>query len=372
MKFFAFVYSAFLRRILFLFDPERVHDWTLGFGYWLGKYRWTRFLCGWLFDFEDSTLRQNIKGIEFKNPVGLAAGFDKNGDLFGILPSVGFGFAQVGTVTHKSYEGNTKPRLYRLPKSKSLMVNFGLKNDGVIKIVERVKKSRSESKIDEFPVSVSIGKTNSKETCTTESGTADYVACMREVMQSNVADFYTINISCPNTFGGEPFTTSEKLEYLLKGIYELHPDKPVFLKMPINLEWENFKKLLDIAVGFDVDGVIIGNLNKDRNDSMVFDNIPESIKGAMSGIPTKKLSDELISKTYKDYGKKLVIVGVGGIFSAEDAYEKIKRGASLVQLITGMIYRGPQLIGEINRELVKLARKDGYSNIGDAVGMYYS
>ncbi len=140
--------------------------------------------------------------------------------------------------------------------------------------------------------------------------------------------------------------------------------------MPINLSWEEFDKLLETAIHYEVDGVIIGNLNKNFQDETLKDKITENMKGGISGEPTKKLSNELISQTYKKYGDKLVIVGVGGIFSAEDAYEKIKRGASLVQLITGMIYNGPQTIGEINRELVELIKSDGFINIEQAVGFY--
>ena len=141
--------------------------------------------------------------------------------------------------------------------------------------------------------------------------------------------------------------------------------------MPINLPWKEFKPLCEVALKYKVDGVIIGNLNKNRQDPAIIDEIPKSVQGSISGKPTEKLSNELISKTYREYKKKLIIIGAGGIFSAEDAYEKIKRGSTLVQLITGMIYQGPQLIGEINRGLVKLLEKDGYKNISQAVGAYH-
>ena len=151
----------------------------------------------------------------------------------------------------------------------------------------------------------------------------------------------------------------------------LKPKKPVFLKMPINLPWVKFKALLDLAIKYKVAGVIIGNLNKNRQDPVIKDAIPSYIKGSVSGLPTQKLSNELIAKTYKTYGQKLVIIGVGGIFSAADAYAKIQRGATLVQLITGMIYEGPQLIGDINRGLVSLLHHDGYTHLSQAIGSYH-
>ncbi len=150
---------------------------------------------------------------------------------------------------------------------------------------------------------------------------------------------------------------------------EVKSTKPIFIKMPLELEWEKFKELLQVAIKYKIDGVVIANLVKDReSNKYIKDEIPENIKGGISGLPTRDLCNEKISLTYKEFGDKFKIIGVGGIFNAEDAYEKIKLGASLVQLITGMIFEGPQLIGEINRGLVKLLRKDGFNNISEAVG----
>ena len=219
-----------------------------------------------------------------------------------------------------------------------------------------------------YPISISIGKTNSTKTASQKAGIEDYYDCLKEFANAGIGDFYTINISCPNTFGGEPFTTPESLDPLLKKLQMVKTNKPIFLKMPINLEWKEFKQLLEIALKYKVNGVIIGNLNKDRQDPAIKDIIPEHVQGGISGKVTWALSNKLIYQTYKAYGKKLIIIGVGGIFSAEDAYKKIKRGASLVQLITGMIYEGPQLIGEINQGLVELIKRDGYKNISEAVG----
>lgn len=360
-------YKYFLKPILFLFDPEFVHEKFLSIGHFLGDYEWSRLITKFLFHFEDSSLEQEILGIKFKNPVGLSAGFDKDANLMQVLPYVGFGFEEIGTVTLHPYQGNSRPRLTRLPKSHALVVNYGLKNEGVDKIIGKIKKNAKHS----FPLGISIGKTNSPDTASDKSGVKDYFLCAERIKKSNVGDFYVINISCPNTFGGEPFTTPEKLETLLKKIATLRFKKPIFVKMPINLPWSKFSKLLDIAVKYKISGVIIGNLNKDHKDITIKEELPENTKGGISGVPTKRISNMLISKTYKKYKNKLIIVGVGGIFSGHDAYEKIKRGASLVELITGMIYEGPQLIGQINQDLSRLLFEDGYKNISEAIGAYH-
>lgn len=358
------LYRFVLKPILFQFDPESVHLKFVKIGAFLGRHAMTRTLTRWMFRYENDVLRQKVCGIEFANPVGLSAGFDKDADMVRIMPEVGFGFAEIGTVTAEPYAGNPKPRLYRLVKSKALVIYYGLKNLGVKKVLERLRKLRVKG----FPVSISVGKTNNAKTAGMEAGIKDYHKCLKACAESGLGDYYTINISCPNTFGGEPFGDPKRLTALLEKFSGLKVKKPVFLKMPINLPWNEFKKLLEIAIKFRVSGVVIGNINKDRKDKAIKDHIPEYMHGGVSGRPTWKLSNELISKTYKTFGKKLVIIGVGGIFSAEDAYEKICRGATLVQLITGMIFVGPQLIGDINRGLVRLMERDGFSNISEAIG----
>lgn len=366
-KIISFLYQYLARPIFFQFDAELVHNLISYLGSLLGKYEFGRRFTKYLFYYSNPLLKQKVAGISFDNPVGLSAGFDKDANLIHILPNVGFGFTEIGTVTLKPYKGNPKPRLYRLKKSKGLVVYYGLKNIGVEKIVEKIKKRPSK-----FPIIFSIGKTNDSYTSSDEAGIKDYKECLRYANEQNSGDIYDINISCPNTFGGEPFTTDKKLENLLFELNKVRVKKPIFIKMPINIDWKDFKKMLDVAVKYKITGVIIGNLNKDHKDINVLDTIPKNVKGGISGRPTWRLSNQLISKTYQVYGDKLVIIGVGGIFSAEDAYEKIKRGASLVQLITGMIYQGPQSIGEINRGLVRLVKRDGFKNISQAIGSYYN
>ncbi|MFT7184535.1 MAG: dihydroorotate dehydrogenase [Oceanicoccus sp.] len=319
-----------------------------------GKSKFVKWLTRKTFYYGNPILSQTIAGVKFENSVGFSAGFDKDGHFTQILPDVGFGFMQIGSVTGDAYEGDPKPRLTRLKKSKGIVVYYGLKNEGVKAVIARLK-----TKEKRFPYSFSIAKTNCDATANTEEGIKDYVTSLKALEKTNLADFYTINISCPNTFGGEPFTDAARLKKLLTAISKLKIKKPIFIKMPINSSWKEFKSLLDIAIDFKITGVVIGNLNKDHK---------MNIKGGISGKPTQKLCDALISKTYKAYGDKLIIIGVGGVFTVEDAWQKIRKGASLVQLITGMIFQGPQLIGEINQGLVKRLSEEGFESFQEAIG----
>ncbi len=357
------VYRNIFKPIFFKFDPEVVHDLVTVIGEFLGKFVVTRFLTRLVFAYKNPILSQKIWGIDFENPVGLAAGFDKDSKLYSVMGSVGFGFTEVGTVTYGAYEGNPKPRLYRLPQSKGLVVYYGLKNLGAKTVAGLLQK-----KAKNIPQIISVGRTNSAATASLADSIEDYYLCLTEFLNAQVGDIYEINISCPNLFQGESFTEEASLKELLNRIYTLDIQKPVFVKMPINLPWPDFQKLVDVALHFKVEGLVIGNLNKDRKSKAIKEQIPQDIKGSISGKPTWDLSNDLISETYKYCGNKIKIIGVGGIFSAEDAYEKIRRGASMVELITGMIYEGPQLVGEINKDLAELLKRDGYKNINEAVG----
>ncbi len=360
-------YQHLVKPVFFRFDPEFVHDQVSAIGKLVGKFAPLRKLTTHVLRYQSPKLEQTIAGLRFTNPVGLSAGFDKNAKLLNIMPAVGFGFEEIGSVTLESYAGNAKPRLFRLPKSKALVVYYGLMNQGVAAIAKRIKQALTGDML----VGISVAKTNCTRTADTAAGIADYYKCLEYLETEQIGDYYTLNISCPNTFGGEPFTTPERLQPLLTQIDLLQITKPLFVKLPINLQLPEFAQLLDIIYLHRVTGVIIGNLTKVHDPALIKDSIPSYVKGGISGMPTQQLSNELISLAYQKYGQNLIIVGVGGIFSAADAYEKIKRGASLVQLITGMIYQGPQLIGQINRDLVKLLAADGYKNIAQAVGSYY-
>ncbi len=356
-----FFYKNILKKIFFRKDPEFVHDRMVRVGSFLGKYSRTKAFTRWLFQYKNSILEQNVCGIHFPNPVGLSAGFDKNAQLTDILPEVGFGFIEIGSITGEPCAGNPKPRLWRLPESQSLVVYYGLKNDGAEAIAKRLSEKHFA-----VPIGVSIAKTNCQETADTEAGVQDYVKAYR--IMSDIGSYDTINISCPNAFGGQPFTDRERLDLLLTRLNAHRNKKPMFIKVSPDLSLSEVDDLIEVALLHKVDGVICSNLTKKRENEKIRDaNVPD--KGGLSGKVVEDMANSHISYIYKKTQGKLVIMGVGGIFSAEDAYKKIRLGASLVQLITGMIFEGPQLIGEINYGLAQLLKKDGFKNISEAIGV---
>ncbi len=362
---FAFFYQKILKPIFFLFDPEKVHDRITMVGMLLGKHSWSRQALGKFFAFQHPALEQEIKGVKFPNPIGLAAGFDKNAQLVDILPAVGFGFMEVGSITGQPCPGNPKPRLWRLPKSKALVVYYGLKNDGA----EAISKRLTGRKFF-IPLGISLAKTNSPDTCEVEQGIADYQKAYSYFYQ--IGDYITINISCPNAYGGQPFTDPEKLEKLLSALPLANETRPVFVKMPPDLPKNDVDKIIELARKFGLTGFICTNLTKDRNNPRIKEKIKDKKVpevGGISGKVVEELANDLIAYIYKKTRGEFIIVGCGGVFSAEDAYHKIKLGANLIQLITGMVYQGPQLIGEINRGLVKLLKQDGFAHISEAVGI---
>ncbi|MFA6522600.1 MAG: quinone-dependent dihydroorotate dehydrogenase [Patescibacteria group bacterium] len=344
-------YRILAKPIFFRFDPEVIHDFFTSVGEFLGSHPVTRALTRGFFDYSHSALTQSIGNITFKNPVGLAAGFDKNARLMRILPAVGFGFSEVGTVTGLPCAGNAKPRLWRHAGEQSLRVYYGLKNDGCDVIANRMA-----GRIVGIPVGVSIGKTNDVCTVETGAGIADYLKAYRAF--EFIGDYITLNISCPNAFGGEPFTDAARLDALLTAIDPIKFNKPHFLKMSPDLSHEELDAIIAVATRHGITGFISTNLTKKHDHG----------QGGISGAPIREVSNAQIKYIYEKTNGQCVIIGCGGIFSAADAYEKIKNGASLLELITGMIYEGPSVISEINRGLVELLEADGYTNISQAVG----
>ncbi len=219
-----FLYKNIAKRIFFRADPEKAHDTVTSFGRFLGSNAVTRLITALLFSYSNKVLEQKILGIAFKNPIGLAAGFDKDADLEDILPSVGFGYAEIGSITGERCAGNPKPRLWRLKKSKGLLVYYGLKNDGCEKIAEKLRGKKFL-----FPIGVSVAKTNCMETASNAAGIKDYVKAFSTL--KDIGDYITINISCPNAFGGQPFTKAEDLNDLLVEIEKVPCRKPIFLKL---------------------------------------------------------------------------------------------------------------------------------------------
>lgn len=361
------LYVHVIKPIIFRMSPDGVHEGMINSMHFLGKS--TIFLGLTKLVFKrppSSSLRQTINGIKFDSPVGLSAGMDKNGEIVPVIASLGFGFSEVGSVTAMQSDGNPRPWFYRLPKSKSLVVNAGLANQGSDVVISRLE-SYSGS-LSNFPVILSIAKTNSCDVVSVEEGVEDYIVSLKRAKGKKSIDIVELNISCPNVHGGEPFTSPDKLELLLTASDKLKLKQPVYIKMPIDLSWRENKELLDVIIRHQVAGVTIANLAKDRSKVDLDDTLPDDVLGNLSGEPTRSRSNELIEKTFLYCGDRLTIIGVGGIFSAQDAYEKIRLGASLVEFITGMIFYGPQLASQINDGILASLRRDGFDHISKAIG----
>ncbi len=360
------VYKHAVKPQLFRQAPDDVHEKMIATGSRLMKLPLARHLPRIIAYQNNRYLSQSVNGLPFSNPVGLSAGLDKNAEIVPLVKSIGFGFATIGSITAEVCPGNPRPWFHRLPKQKSLVVHVGLANHGVLMTSRRLAGYK-KTFFDNFPIVASVAKTNSPKTCSDDEAIQDYVTSLQHLADENRVKVFELNISCPNTYGGEPFTTPMRLGRLLDAVDRVDLHQPIWVKMPINLPWAEFDALLQVILKHRIAGVTIGNLNKDRSQIPTAD-LPVNVKGNLSGKPTEKLSNDLIAKTYAAYGERLTIIGVGGIFSAEDAYRKICLGANLVELITGMIFEGPQLIGQINRDIVSLLKADGFGNISEAVG----
>ncbi len=356
------LYRHCLKPILFLFHPETMHSAFGRIGNILASSGLTRKLTKWLFYYEHAALKQRILGIDFINPVWLAAWFDKDIMLPDIIADIGFGYEECGSITNLPYGWNPWTRLHRLKLSRGLIVNYGLKNKWVKYAKEVIEQTHCK-----VPLFVSIAKTNCIQTCDFQTGIDDYVESLTTLQWIHKISWFTLNISCPNAFGWEDYASPERLVSLLQAVEKLKIKQLIFVKLPVDKPWEEIKELVQVCVDYGIHWVIISNLTKHREDIEEKNSIIH-LAWWISGKPTQGKSDYLIGKTYQYFGKQILIVGVGGIFSAEDAYHKIKQWASLVQLITGMVFQWPQLIWEINQWLVKLLRKDWYSNISDAIG----
>jgi dihydroorotate dehydrogenase len=344
-------YTKVLRPIFFHCNPEFMHDFMVFFGRLFGTQALVRSLFRSVWGYRGPDISKTVDGIRYERPVLLSAGFDCNGELGQILPSISFGGEEVGSVTARACAGNPKPRLTRLVRNKSIVVYKGLKNDGAEAIAARLAKKMdstgSPQETPGFVVGISIAQTNDEKVSDAEAGLDDYHATFKTMSESGVGDYYTINISCPNTFGGETFATPELLTRLLERLATVPYRKPRYIKMPINLAWDDFKKLLEIIDRFGYNGIVIGNLNKKYSALDFPEDAPREWRGGLSGKTCFELSNELIRKTRAAYGERFTIIGVGGIFSPEDALVKFRAGADLVQLITGIIFEGPGLIGRI-------------------------
>ncbi len=345
----AWSYQHLVKPMAFQFDAETVHGHITWLGVQLGQSHLAQTAMARLWSYQSPRLSKTIDGISFPNPVGLSAGFDYEGELTQILPAVGFGWHTIGTITYLPYAGNPKPRLSRFPQSQALLVNKGLKNLGAAETIRHLKKITFK-----IPTGISIASTNQPYDSTQQQIT-DIIRCFQAFEKSQLKHvYYELNISCPNTFGGEPFNEPFRLSKLLTQLDKINIKRPVYVKFPIDQSEAESLKLLHIIARHHIKGVILGNLTKDRHNQAVTAadlKVWRTRQGNLSGKPTWKRSNRLIAFTRREFGNRFTIIGTGGVFSGKDAQTKLDLGADLVQLITGMVYQGPQLIGQINQTL---------------------
>ena len=341
------MYKTFIRPLLFRFDPEEVHYFTFSLIRFLSKIPGFSAISKSLYEVEDSRLETEVFGLRFKNPVGLAAGFDKDAKLYEELSNFGFGFIEIGTLTPVGQEGNPKKRLFRLKEDSAIINRMGFNNGGVKEAVERLKKNKG----------VLIGGNIGKNKLTpNEDATSDYEICFEALF--DYVDYFVVNVSSPNTPNLRELQEKEPLKQLLNTLQNKNlakpKQKPILLKIAPDLTNEQLLDIIEIVNETKIAGVIATNTTLSR-EGLRSEN--KSEMGGLSGKPLTIRSTEVIRFLSEKSNKSFPIIGVGGIHSAQDALEKLEAGASLVQLYTGFIYEGPKLIKEINTALLNKIKK---------------
>ena len=338
-----------IRSLIFKLDPEIAHDLAI---------KSLKFNFISQNKIKNKSIEIEIFGKKIPNPVGIAAGFDKDAEVYNSLFKLGFGFVEVGTVTPLNQYGNPKPRIFRLEEDEALINRLGFNNSGSEKV-----RSRIISNLPKGLFGINIGP--NKDTKNREE---DYLICLRKF--HNLVDYMTINISSPNTENLRSFHNENELNELLNLIEKekkiLKTTLPIAVKISPDIQDENINIITDLLFKHNVEAIIISN-STDRNRENLT-NINKLEKGGLSGKPLEKKSNELINKFYKVLKNKIKIIGVGGVDSGRSAYEKIINGANMVQLYTGMIYKGPSIASKISEELINILEKEGVKNISDIVG----
>jgi len=341
-----------LRPFLFNLDPETAHDLAI-------KSLKFNLLPSKVFNVEDEQmLNIELLGKNFSNPIGLAAGFDKSAEVYNSLLKLGFGFVEVGTVTPLKQYGNPKPRIFRLENDAALINRLGFNNDGMEVIKNRIKSEKNKGILG-----INIGPNKN-----TKDQKNDFCLGLKKFF--DIADYITVNISSPNTEGLRDFHNQEKLQDLLLTLNKVKKENktniPLLLKVSPDIRDNHISEIADVATKNNISAIILTNTTNGNRD-----NLTSKIKqeeGGLSGEPLQQISTNMIKKFYKHLGGKIPIIGVGGVNSGKSAYEKIIAGASLLQLYTGFVYRGPSAAKDIKKELIQILKAEGINNIKDAIG----
>lgn len=341
------MYQLLLRPLFFLFDPEKIHYFTFSLIKFTSKIPGLQSIFRSLYVVNDERLERTLFGLTFKNPVGLAAGFDKNAVLYNELANFGFGFIEIGTVTPKAQAGNPKKRLFRLKEDQGIINRMGFNNEGLEAVIHQLKKNRGK-----LIIGGNIGKNTSTKP---EDYTQDYLECFNALHP--YVDYFVLNVSCPNVSSHAKLNDKDYLKELIGAIQNANKtfikQKPVLLKIAPDLNNNQLDEIVDLVEITKLDGIIASNTSMDRSGLKTSKEVLDAIgNGGLSGQPIKGKSTEVIKYLSEKSNKAFPIIGVGGIHSAEDALEKINAGADLVQIYTGFIYEGPSLIKKINKALL--------------------
>ena len=360
---FNFGYKHIIKpNFVFNLPPDEAHESMLKFCEVTKKVPPLMWACRTMLNYSDPILETEVMGVQFANPFGLSAGLDKNCDMPVLLDNAGFGFETVGSTTSRPCQGNPKPWFHRLPEYDSMMVHVGLANMGSDKVIDRTEQAWRNAR--NMQMSVSIARTNDDKVGDLAEGIEDYCISMRRAAGRTA--MVEVNVSCPNTTAGEPFTASpENLDKLFTELDKVERPQPTLVKMPLNKPWGEMHELLDVLAAHNVQGVSLANLQKDRTGL----EIPRDWEGGLSGGPCSRASEALVAQVRRTYGSRFAIAGIGGVFTAKQAYARIRAGADLVMFISLLMYRGPQQITVLKRGLAELLRRDGFAHVSDAVGV---
>ncbi len=344
---------SILKPYIFSLDPESAHELAI-------KTLKANFLPKSFFDVKDEDLLEtNLFNKKIKNPIGLAAGFDKSAEVYNSLFKLGFGFVEVGTITPKRQLGNPKPRIFRLEKDEALINRLGFNNHGSEIVAQRISKNKPQGVLG-----INIGPNEE-----TKDKSEDFYICLSKLY--SYADYITINISSPNTENLRDFHKESLMIKLLEGLNKLKKDKnidkPLSIKLSPDIEEKEINNIVEIVNKYKIDGIIISNTTNKNREKLLDSKKNEA--GGLSGQPIKSISTNLIKKFYKELNRKITIIGVGGIDSGKSAFEKLTAGANVIQLYTGMVYRGPGIVKEIKKELISILKNDKIKNISDVIGI---
>ena len=362
------LYKSIFRPLLFRKDPEVSHEMMLAL---LAKAERFAGILDKFYRVEDHRLAVAVGPLRFANPVGLAGGFDKNAVAPKTIASFGFGFMEIGAVTAQAQPGNPKPRLYRLPEDQALINRLGFNNEGAAALAAKLEAMTFRGSRPNIPLGMNIGRTKIVET---KDAVADFLACFEQLFAHG--DFFTLNVSSPNTPNLRDLQEKSLLTDLLSAVQEKNHQlctvkkitpKPIFVKIAPDMKFSQVDEIIEVVNSANLTGIVATNATAFMRENLRSPNGPEP--GGLSGRPITNKVTEFVAHIYRSTGGELPIIGVGGIFDAADAYDKIKAGASAVQIYTGWVYEGPGAVKRINQGLLRLLERDGLKHISEAVGV---